>query len=536
MRHFFHGLTVFIVLAGASAPAAAAITVSGPFNLREHVAPNTVGSTPGDRLVFGAVTVQPSGPPTTVTGTQVATVSNLAFLPLTLFPDLYVASIPFDPALTGQWVVTATRDGETAAATTNPIPEPRLLPLVENVQIFGSGLTPLIAWDLPDLTGMSVDRIRIRVQDATTGDQLAQFTVFTQFAPGGSSPELGRSMIVPAGLLQFNRSYVFRIMVEDQFFPGGFVQNRSSAFSDVYTPVTVLAGAGFSVFSDRAVFEGELGTRVLDDYSNPGYLVNENPQYPVLHVLDDAAMSAVLGETAYTATQFSNVNIVLSQAGQESRYCAGCNGTFRLGFGATSVSDANGVFGAGFDVFRLVNNSVHTEHPHAFVTFADGTMTSVGLGGGFFGISANQRIQSIHVGLADGSPSSSLYIEVDNLTIGNSAVTGVSVDIKPGSFPNSINLTSSGKVPVAIYGTAAFDVMAVDPATVTLAGARVTSKNGGGLMASVQDVDGDGIPDLVLHFATQELVLSEGDTEAVLEGSTVDGGLFRGVDSVRIVP
>ena len=533
MRRLLEIFVVIVGLAVATAPAAAAVNITNPFSTRDHIGPNSIGLTPGDRLVFGAVTVQPSGATTTVTAAQAGVVSNLHFRPSPLFPNLYGDNIPFDPALAGQWVITATSNGETATAVTNPIPEPRLLPLVEHVQIFGSGLTPLITWDLPELTGMSVDRIRIRVHDATTGEALAQFTVFTQVAPGGSVPELGRSMIVPAGLLQYNRSYVFRIMLED-LLPGLFIANRSNTFSEVYTPVTVFAGDGFSLFSDRTVFESQLGTRILDDYSNAGYLVNENPQFPIVHVLSDAAMSAVLGETVYTATRYPNTNIVLSQTGQESRYCSACNGTFRLGFATTSVSEAGGVFGASFDVFRLVNNSVWTEHPHAFVTFADGSTTSVGLGGGFFGVTTNQRIQSIHVGRADGSASDRLYIEIDNLTIGNSPVIGVSIDIKPGGIPNSINLTSSGNVPVAIYGTATFDVKAVDLATVTLAGARVISKKRGP-MASVEDVDGDGIPDLVLHFSTRDLVLSAEDTEALLEGRTLDGRLFRGVDSVRIV-
>lgn len=58
-------------------------------------------------------------------------------------------------------------------------------------------------------------------------------------------------MIVPAGVLQYNRSYVFRIMLEDLLLPGVLIANRSSTFSEIYTPVTVLAGDGFSVFSDR---------------------------------------------------------------------------------------------------------------------------------------------------------------------------------------------------------------------------------------------------------------------------------------------
>ena len=45
-------------------------------------------------------------------------------------------------------------------------------------------------------------------------------------------------------------------------------------------------------------------------------------------------------------------------------------------------------------------------------------------------------------------------------------VVPVDIDIKPGSFPNSINTKSMGKVPVAILGTEDFDVMTVDPYTV----------------------------------------------------------------------
>jgi len=52
-------------------------------------------------------------------------------------------------------------------------------------------------------------------------------------------------------------------------------------------------------------------------------------------------------------------------------------------------------------------------------------------------------------------------------------VIRVAIDIKPGSDPNSINLSSAGVVPVAILSSATFDATQVDPASVTLAGARV---------------------------------------------------------------
>ena len=61
-------------------------------------------------------------------------------------------------------------------------------------------------------------------------------------------------------------------------------------------------------------------------------------------------------------------------------------------------------------------------------------------------------------------------------------------------------------------------------------------KKNGKLMASVEDVNDDGLDDLVLHFDTQELNLTEDSTEAVLTGETFDGISIIGSDSVNIVP
>jgi hypothetical protein len=112
----------------------------------------------------------------------------------------------------------------------------------------------------------------------------------------------------------------------------------------------------------------------------------------------------------------------------------------------------------------------------------------------------------------------------------------VQIDLKPGSFPNSINLGSQGKVPVAVLGSATFDATKVDPATVTLAGAPIAKNPKGKLMASFEDVNGDGLLDLVVQVDTQTLKLNPTDTQATLTGKTFDGLNIVGSDSVRIVP
>lgn len=111
----------------------------------------------------------------------------------------------------------------------------------------------------------------------------------------------------------------------------------------------------------------------------------------------------------------------------------------------------------------------------------------------------------------------------------------VNIDIKPGSFPNSINLKSKGTVPVAILSTPIFDAATVNITTVRFEGASVALKNNGSPMAESEDVNGDGRLDLVLHFEISALQLTPSDTVANLGGVTNNLQPFFGSDSVNIV-
>ncbi len=52
----------------------------------------------------------------------------------------------------------------------------------------------------------------------------------------------------------------------------------------------------------------------------------------------------------------------------------------------------------------------------------------------------------------------------------------------------------------------------------------------------MEDVDGDGDLDLLLHFKTQELSLTNDSTTANLTGTTYGGQAIQGTDTVNIVP
>ena len=113
-----------------------------------------------------------------------------------------------------------------------------------------------------------------------------------------------------------------------------------------------------------------------------------------------------------------------------------------------------------------------------------------------------------------------------------SAILPVQVDIKPGSFPNSINPRSRGRIPVAILTTGTFDATIVDSTTVLFGrtGTEATPVH-----AAMEDVDLDGDTDMILHFNTQATGIQCGDTSASLTGETFSGQMIQGSDSIKTV-
>ena len=92
----------------------------------------------------------------------------------------------------------------------------------------------------------------------------------------------------------------------------------------------------------------------------------------------------------------------------------------------------------------------------------------------------------------------------------------VNLDIKPDSCDNPFNVKGKGVLPVAILGSADFDVTQIDPATVTLAGIPAGQWTYEDVsMLGACSANGDGYLDLVLHFDVQAL------TEAI--GNVADG-------------
>lgn len=170
------------------------------------------------------------------------------------------------------------------------------------------------------------------------------------------------------------------------------------------------------LITDKSSFEAAISDAIVDDYSDSGYGLSQS--------VSDVAMSAVIGETSYTATGFLNNNQVLPNPNLQGNpyYCAGCNGSFVLDFTSTSIGTSSGVFGAGFNFFNTAPDAVLYT---AFVTFGDGSTMNFGLpseplfpADAFFGITSVKGVSSIALGLADGQTTQSGNFGLDNLTIG----------------------------------------------------------------------------------------------------------------------
>jgi uncharacterized delta-60 repeat protein len=111
----------------------------------------------------------------------------------------------------------------------------------------------------------------------------------------------------------------------------------------------------------------------------------------------------------------------------------------------------------------------------------------------------------------------------------------VDVDVRPGSDENPVK-PGAGLIPVAIMTTGVFDAATVDPSTVCFGDVGAvterdcTEAHGRG---HAEDVDGDGRPDLVLHFESGETGIDAGDESACLSGRTRGGVAIHGCDSIR---
>jgi hypothetical protein len=133
---------------------------------------------------------------------------------------------------------------------------------------------------------------------------------------------------------------------------------------------------------------------------------------------------------------------------------------------------------------------------------------------------------------------------IDNVKISKFAEIGI--DVKPGSYPNCFNLNGKGVIPVAILGSADFDVENIDTETLRFNGLEVQVRGKKEkTLCHLEDVSGDfsnieGAPDgnldLVCQFEDNPFQWISGDGHAELIGELYNGLRIKGTDTICIVP
>ncbi|HEY6945583.1 MAG TPA: hypothetical protein VI431_10630 [Candidatus Acidoferrum sp.] len=135
-------------------------------------------------------------------------------------------------------------------------------------------------------------------------------------------------------------------------------------------------------------------------------------------------------------------------------------------------------------------------------------------GGAFSNIAFPGARRTEAVGINDHGDIVGLYQDQNRVMHGflaaAPAAIQVAIDIKPQSCPNPFNVGAQGVLPVAILGTANFDVTTIDPSSITLQGvpplrsalADVATAFNGQLVSatSCTTAGPDGFLDLVMQF------------------------------------
>ena len=182
------------------------------------------------------------------------------------------------------------------------------------------------------------------------------------------------------------------------------------------------------------------------------------------------------------------------------------------------IGARSGPYAHGFDMLNAAS------YNPAFVTANGGTPTSAAAAL-LTGILAGQAYLNIH----------SMMFPAGEIR--GFLATLVDISIKPGTTPPvPINAGSHEPIPVAIISTSAFNAVTTVETNSLTFGRTGQEQSLRFCDAGGEDVNGDGLPDLVCHFETQSAGFESSDTLGILMGKTVQGGTIIGQEAIVIVP
>jgi hypothetical protein len=201
-----------------------------------------------------------ASPTISVEATQGGTTLTLDALapghPLYKGKYVYYKFVDFDPGLLGSWEIVPTDStGIGTSVSTNPIPDPEFLPLVEDITVQGTTLGARVSWTLPNLVGFDVDGTFVRIIEAISG---------THMWISDALPVQTTSFVAPASEFQPGVDYVYHVSLFDgEDF--SYYENWSSSFSEPFRFTTYTTNGDFNLdgsvdAADYVVWRNGLGT------------------------------------------------------------------------------------------------------------------------------------------------------------------------------------------------------------------------------------------------------------------------------------
>jgi hypothetical protein len=277
----------------------------------------------------------------------------------------------------------------------------------------------------------------------------------------------------------------------------------------------------FSAASSRA----ETLTFIASGPVVPGLSgLNENPAHPQSHGIGAALV------TWDTVTNVMTVNTTFSglttpNTAAHIHCCIDPPGNAGV---ATTVPTFTGfpsgtTSGTYFHTFDMLLASSYNP---AFITSHGGTVASAAAAL-LAGLRAGQTYLNIHTTMFGGGE------------IRGFLVTPVDISIKPDAAPPvpiNVRGNGNGTTPVAILSTASLNAPAIVDITSLTFGRTGDEDSLAFCNPGGEDVNGDGLADLVCHFRTRLAGFESGDTVAFLKGSTSQGAPIFGQEAIRTVP
>jgi hypothetical protein len=116
---------------------------------------------------------------------------------------------------------------------------------------------------------------------------------------------------------------------------------------------------------------------------------------------------------------------------------------------------------------------------------------------------------------------------------GKGDTTSVGIRVLTGASAKGAKKGASRYLPLAVLSTDSFDALKVDPSTVTFAGASVSRDGNGKYKVHAEDVDGNGMDDLVVTLSLKDLQVGPQPAKADFSARTFDGAPVESHECVQ---